>query len=251
MWGNDPNMMSSNATRAQSAEVDAGLRAFMLQVYNYMASALVLTGLVAYFTSSFAVTQVDGGMALTAFGNVIFNTPLKWVIMLAPLGFVMLLGFKVQKMSFSAAQMMFWAFSALMGLSLASIFLVYTGESIARMFFITAAVFGAMSLWGYTTKKDLSGWGSFLMMGLIGVIVASVVNIFLGSSQLQFAISIIGVLVFVGLTAYDTQKIKATYYQLIGTGDTLAKAGLMGALSLYLDFINLFIMLLRLFGDRR
>jgi len=169
--------------------------------------------------------------------------------MLAPLGMVFFLSARMQKMSFGAAQLAFWAFAALMGLSLASIFMVYAGESITRVFFISAAAFGGLSLYGYTTKKDLSGWGSFLIMGLIGIIIASVVNIFLASSAMQFAISVIGVLVFAGLTAYDTQQIKEMYY--VGDGEaTMGKKAIMGALRLYLDFINLFMMLLSLFGNR-
>lgn len=244
-WGN----MTTN-TQARSTEVDAGLRSFMLQVYNYMASALILTGLVAYFASVTpaiytALYQVSPEGYMTGM------TGLGWIVAFAPLAFILFLGFKVQNMSFQGAQMAFWGFAAVMGLSLTSLFLVYTGASIARVFFITSAMFGAMSLYGYTTKKDLSGWGSFLMMGVIGIIIASIVNIFLGSSMLHFAVSVIGVLIFTGLTAYDTQKLKTIYYQLQGTGETLAKAGIMGALNLYLDFINLFIMLMRLMGERR
>ncbi len=252
MWDQNPNSMSSNAgAHAQASETDQGLRSFMLSVYNYMASALLVTGVVAYLTSAMSVTEVDGQLMLTELGNTLFNSPLQWLVMLAPLGFIFFLSFKITSLSFSKAQGIFWAFSVVMGLSMASIFLVYTGESIARMFFITAAAFGALSLWGYTTKRNLQPMGAFLFMGLIGIILASLVNIFVGSSQLELVISVIGVLIFAGLTAYDTQKLKATYYQLQGTGETLAKAGLMGALSLYLDFINLFMMLLRLFGDRR
>jgi FtsH-binding integral membrane protein len=172
-----------------------------------------------------------------------------WVVALSPLAFVLVLSFGINKLSVSTAQIVFWAFAAVMGLSLSSIFLVYTDASIAKVFFITAATFGAMSLWGYTTKRDLTGMGSFLMMGLIGLIIAMVVNIFLQSSMLEFAISAIGVLIFVGLTAYDTQRIKESYSASFGT-DVLAKGAIMGALSLYLDFINLFMMLLRLFGNR-
>jgi hypothetical protein len=179
----------------------------------------------------------------------IFVSPLKWVIMLAPLGMVFFLSARVQKMSVQSGQIAFWAFAALMGASLSSIFLVYTHGSIAQVFFITAATFGGLSLYGYTTKKDLSGWGSFLMMGLIGIIIAMIVNIFLASSALQFAISVIGVLVFAGLTAYDTQSIKEGYYA--GDGDTVTgQKAIMGALRLYLDFLNMFLMLLSLFGNR-
>lgn len=226
-------------TAAQATTYDAGLRAYMLQVYNYMAGGLGLTGIVAFLASS-----------SPALMQTIYGTPLQWVVMLAPLGFVFFLSMRIHKMSVGAAQATFWGYAAIMGLSLSYIFLAYTGESIARTFFITAGTFGAMSLWGYTTKRDLSGMGSFLFMGLIGLILASVVNIFLQSSALQFAVSAIGVLIFVGLTAYDTQNIKQTYYQL-PEGDVKQKAGIMGALRLYLDFINLFIFLLQFMGNRR
>lgn len=224
--------------RSSAADIDQGLKSYMLRVYNYMAGALGLSGVVAYMVGTNEVLM-----------QAIFGTPLAFVVMLAPLGFVWFFSAKVHSMSVSAAQTCFWVFAGLMGVSIAYIFAVYTGASIARVFFITASVFGGMSLYGYTTKRDLSGWGSFLFMGLLGIIIASLVNIFLKSSALDFAVSIIGVLVFVGLTAYDTQRIKQTYYQL--SGDTLAKAAIMGALSLYMDFINLFMMLLRLFAERR
>ncbi len=223
--------------------IDEGLRSYMLRVYNYMAGGLVITGLVAWFTSQWA-------MSSQANAELLYASPLAWVIMLSPLAFVMVLSFGVNKLSIGAAQGLFWAFAAVMGLSLSSIFLVYTGASIARVFFISAATFGAMSLYGYTTKRDLTGMGTFLMMGLIGLVIASLVNLFLRSSGLDFAISAIGVLVFVGLTAWDTQKIKESYSEGFGY-EVLAKGAIMGALSLYLDFINLFLMLLRLFGDRR
>ena len=219
--------------------IDEGLRSYMLQVYNYMGLGLAITGVVAFLVA-----------ATPALYEPIFTTPLKWVVMLAPLGFVFFLGAKIQTMSVSAAQLTFWAFAAVMGLSMASIFLVFTGASIARVFFITAAMFGAMSLYGYTTKRDLSGWGSFLFMGLIGIIIAALVNIFLASAALQFAVSVIGVLVFTGLTAYDTQRIKEMYYEL-DAADVATRTAIMGALSLYLNFINMFMMLLNLFGTTR
>ncbi len=219
--------------------VDVGLRSYMLSVYNYMGLGLAITGLVAFVVAS-----------SPAIYGPIFGSPLKWVVMLAPLGFVFYLGARINKMSVSAAQITFWAFAAIMGISLASIFLVFTGESVARVFFITAGTFGATSLYGYTTKRDLSGFGSFLFMGLIGIIIASVVNIFLGSSALQFAISVIGVLVFTGLTAWDTQRIKEVYLE-GDASDVMAKKSIMGALSLYLNFINLFVMMLQLFGNQR
>jgi len=211
-----------------------------------MAAGVALTGIVAYLTYSMAVQ--NGG--LTPFGETLFNSPLKWVVMLAPLGFVMFLGFRIQQMSVGTAQAMFWLFAAVMGLSLSSIFLVFTGESIAQIFFITAATFGALSLWGYTTKRDLSGWGSFLFMGVVGIVIAALVNLFLQSSALMFAISAVGVLVFAGLTAYDTQRIKDGYLEMRGNAELVAKGAIMGALSLYLDFINMFVMLLNLFGNR-
>lgn len=243
------SQMSSNSQVHTGTDVDAGLRSYMLQVYNYMVSALILTGLVAYFASgseaflSMMYSQKpDGSVGMSM---------MSWVVMLAPLGVVLYLGYAVQKMSLTAAKAWFFGFSILMGLSLFSVFAAYTGTSIARVFFITAGTFGAMSLYGYTTKRDLTAWGSFLMMGLIGIIIASVVNMFLQSSMMHFAISVIGVLVFVGLIAYDTQKLKGIYYQYQSQGEVLAKSAVMGALSLYLDFINLFIMLLRFFGERR
>jgi FtsH-binding integral membrane protein len=235
-FGSDPRAVTGQVAVDR---IDEGLRSYMLSVYNYMGLGLALTGLVAFFVAS-----------SPAIYQPIFGTPLKWVVMLAPLGFVFFLSAKIQTMSVSAAQTTFWLFAAVMGLSLASIFLVFTGASIARVFFITAGTFGAMSLYGYTTKRDLTAWGSFLFMGLIGVIIASLVNIFVASSALQFAISVIGVIVFVGLTAYDTQQIKAMYYEL-DASDVMAKKTIMGALRLYLDFINLFIMLLQLFGQSR
>lgn len=229
-----------------SAAVDEGLRSYMLGVYNYMAAGVALTGIAAYLTWSFAVS----GGELTPFGQALYNSPLKWVVMLAPLGFVFFLSFRIEQMSVGAAQMAFWAFAAVMGVSLSSIFLVFTGQSITQIFFVTAATFGALSLWGYTTKRDISGWGSFLFMGLVGIIIASLVNLFLQSSGLQFAVSVIGVLVFAGLTAYDTQRIKDGYYMVAGSAELAAKTAIMGALSLYLDFINMFMMLLNLFGQR-
>jgi uncharacterized protein len=223
---------------AGRSAVDFGLRQYMLRVYNFMTAGLGLTGLVAYLATA------------TGFYQQVAGTPLIWVIMLAPLGAVLFLSFRIERMSVGAAQATFWGYAALMGLSLAGIFLVYTGASVARVFFISAATFGAMSLYGYTTKRDLSRFGSFLFMGLIGIVLASLVNIFIGSSALQFAISVIGVLVFTGLTAYDTQRIKEVYLA-SDPSDVLAKKALMGALTLYLDFINLFVMLLQLTGQRR
>jgi FtsH-binding integral membrane protein len=230
--------------------IDEGLRAHMLRVYNYMAIGLVLTGVFAYGTFSLAFQEIGGQLAYTALGQVLFGSPLMWVIVLAPLALVFFMSFRIGRLSVGAAQATFWIFAALLGVSLATIFAVYTMSSITQVFFITAATFGAMSLYGYTTRRDLTGFGSFLFMGLIGVIIAMLVNLFLQSSALGFAISVIGVLVFVGLTAYDTQKIKEEYY--VGDDGTVAgRKAIMGALRLYLDFINLVLMLLRLFGQSR
>lgn len=233
----------------QAATYDAGLRAYMLRIYNLMASALALTGITALFT---AKTPALLMMFYNVQGEQIVGmSGLGWLVALAPIGLALWMGMGLNRMAASTAQMIFWAFAVLMGLSLSSVFLLFTGESIARTFFITAGTFGAMSLYGYTTKKDLTGMGSFLMMGLIGLILASVVNLFMQSSALHFATSVIGVLIFVGLTAYDTQKLKNMYYSLSGSGEMMAKMSIMGALSLYLDFINMFMYLLRFFGDRR
>lgn len=245
---NSQTAYSVAGTHADAA-IDQGLRAYMMGVYNYMTFGLALTGFFALGTVFLAVEQTAGGLALTSLGALLYGSPLKWVVMLAPLGMVLFLSFRIQSMSASAARTTFLVYAAVMGISLSSIFLVYTGGSIARVFFITAAAFGALSLFGYTTKRDLSAWGSFLFMGLIGIIIASLVNIFVESSALQFAVSVIGVLVFAGLTAYDTQQIKEMYYE--GDGHEVAtKKSVMGALRLYLDFINMFLMLLHLFGNR-
>lgn len=223
---------------AMDASIDAGLRKYMLGVYNYMTAGVAITGLVAYFVS----TQ-------PALLQTLFGTGLSWLVMLAPFAFILVLSFGINKLSASATQMLFWAFAAVMGLSLSTIFIAYTGTSIARVFFITTGAFAALSLYGYTTKRDLTGFGSFLIMGLFGIILASIVNIFLESTALQFTISVIGVLVFAGLTAWDTQRIKSMYYE-GDSADVATKKSVMGALSLYLDFINLFMMLLHLLGNR-
>jgi FtsH-binding integral membrane protein len=235
---NTPYAWHTATARPSGAIFDEGLRQHMLRVYNYMGIGLVVTGLVAFFVASTPALYVP-----------IFQTPLKWIVMLAPLAFVFFFSFRMHAMSAATAQMAFWAFCAVMGLSLASVFLVFTGTSIARTFFITASMFGATSLYGYTTKRDLSKFGSFLIMGLIGVVIASLVNIFVGSSALQFAISVIGVLVFTGLTAYDTQSIKEQYAEGFGH-EANNKMAVFGALSLYLNFINLFQLLLSLTGQR-
>ncbi|AIC29322.1 MULTISPECIES: Bax inhibitor-1/YccA family protein [Rhizobium] len=234
-------------SRAQTGEmIDQGLRAYMLKVYNLMALGLAITGVAAYL--SFQLAFANG--EITAFGQAIYLSPLKWVVILAPLALVFFLSFRIHRMSVSAAQTTFAIYAALVGLSLSSIFLIYTGQSVVQTFFVTAASFGALSLYGYTTKRDLSAMGSFLIMGLFGLIIASLVNVFLASSAMQFAISVIGVLIFAGLTAYDTQRIKELYYE----ADDVAVAGrkaIMGALTLYLDFINLFMFLLQFMGNRK
>lgn len=223
----------------ERAEIDEGLRSYMLRVYNYMASGLAFTGIVAYL-----VAQNPTAM------HAIFGTPLFWLIVFAPLGLVFFLSARINAIKASTAQALFWVYAGLMGLSLAPIFVVYTGTSIARVFFITAGSFAGLSLYGYSTRRDLSGMASFLMVGLIGIILAALVNIFLHSTGLQFAISVIGVLVFAGLTAYDTQNIKELYFA-DDTGEVAAKKSVIGALRLYLDFLNIFLFLLQLFGNQR
>ena len=250
---NKQNILNKVKAATQTTVVmDEGLRAYMLKVYNYMATGVLLTGIVALISFNISVvTDASGAIvSFTEFGNTLFFSGFKWLVMLAPLGIVFYMSFGINKMSSSKAQTVFWIFAALMGLSLSWILLVYTGKSVARVFFITSATFGAMSLYGYTTKRDLTKLGSFLMMGLIGIIIASLINIFMKSSMMYFVISILGVLIFVGLTAYDTQKIKNMYVE-SDSGELIGKKAVMGALTLYLDFINLFIMLLMLLGNRR
>ncbi len=224
-FGPERKVMSQ--AQAQAAAVDVGLRAYMLRVYNYMCVALALSGAVAFFVSTSPALQ-----------QAIFGTPLMWVVFLAPLGLVFFLSARINKMSAAAAQTTFWIFAGLMGMSLASIFIAYTPESVTRVFFITAGAFAGLSLVGYTTKKDLSGMGTFLFMGVIGLVIAMVVNMFLGSSMLQLGISALGVLIFAGLTAYDTQKIKLMYYE-ADSEEVATKKSIMGALKLYLDFLNM------------
>ena len=238
---------SPTAVRAGVA-VDEGLRAYMLGVYNYMAAGVALTGVAAYLTNQLAGGSLE---TLTPLGQALYLSPLKYVIAFAPLAFVLIASFRMQSMTVAGAQLMFWTFAAIMGVSISWIFLAFAGQSIVQVFFITAASFGALSLWGYTTKRDISGWGSFLFMGLVGIIIAALVNLFLQSGGLQFAISVIGVLVFAGLTAYDTQRIKDGYLMIRHDATMVAKGAIMGALNLYLDFINMFIMLLNLFGSSR
>ncbi|KWV90627.1 Bax inhibitor-1/YccA family protein [Erythrobacter sp. YT30] len=216
---------------------DEGLRKYMLSIYNYMCTAVIVTGFVA-------LGMAESGLTYAFVGN-----PLQWVVMLAPLGFVLAMSFGLNKMSQATLQILFWAFAVVMGISMSTIFIVFTNESIATTFFATAAAFAGLSLWGYTTKKDISGWGSFLIMGVIGLIVASVANWFIGSSELAFVISGLGVLIFAGLTAYDTQKLKNQYQYLRGT-EFMGKAVIMGALNLYLDFVNMFMFLLNFLGSR-
>ena len=238
-------------TRAETTVIDAGLRAYMLRVYNYMGIGLVVTGLIAYLTYTQSFVEEAGRIVgYTPLGAALFGSPLQWVIMLAPLAFVLVLSFGINKLSVGMTQILFWVFAAVMGVSLSSIFAIYTGGSIAKVFFISAAMFGGMSLYGYTTKRDLTNIGSFLIMGLFGLIIASIVNVIWPSGPLGFAISILGVGIFLGLTAWDTQKIKESYSE-GHAAEVLAKGAVMGALSLYLDFLNLFLMLLRLFGQQR
>ncbi len=265
----DPNAYTqygAGVARADQAALDQGLRSYMLGIYNHMVLGLAITGLIAIGVAMLSLTGDAGSAArnaagaairlggesryLTSFGALLFLSPLKWVIMLAPLAFILVLSWRFERMSYTAVLGTFWAFAGVMGLSMGSIFLIYKLGSIAQVFFITAAAFGSLSLFGYTTKKDLSGMGKFLMMGLFGLIIASIVGIFVQSTALQFAINVIGVLIFAGLTAYDTQRLKEEYYYVAGDAAMAAKASVSGALSLYLNFINMFQMLLSLFGSR-
>ncbi|WP_443970627.1 Bax inhibitor-1/YccA family protein [Sphingobium sp. CR28] len=240
----DPRMASTGfngaAGSANAGVTDAGLRSYMLSIYNYMASGVLVTGIVALlFAQSGMAYQILAGPG-----------PLKYVLMFAPLAFVLVLSFGINRLSTSTAQLLYWAYAVVMGLSMASIFLVYTGTSIAQTFFATAAAFAGLSLYGYTTKKDLSGFGTFLIMGVVGIIIASLINLWLQSSALSLAVSVLGVLIFAGLTAYDTQKLKDQYAYVAGT-DFMGKAVIMGALNLYLDFVNMFMFLLRFMGSSR
>jgi len=245
------NTAARGGYAGQTAAVDAGLRAYMLRVYNYMAAAVALTGVVSWLTFNAAtVADATGRLTLTPFGQTLYSGPAMIVLLLGTLGLVFFISFRINRLQYTTAMALFMLYAALLGVTMSSIFLTYTGASITRVFFISAASFGALSLWGYTTQRDLSGMGSFLIMGLFGIIIASLVNIFLKSSGLDWAISVIGVGVFAGLTAYDTQRIKEMYDSMDDDG-TIGRKAIMGALSLYLDFINLFLMLLRLVGDRR
>lgn len=229
-------------SQTATKERDEGLRQYMLKVYNYMSSGVLLTGIVAMVFGS----MMTGNPELA---QTLFASPLRWVLMLAPFAFILVMSFGVNRLSSGALQMIFWAFAATMGVSISWIFLIYTDASIARTFFITAATFGALSLFGYTTKRNLGPMGTFLFMGLIGLIIASVVNIFFPSPMMHFIINVAGVLIFAGLTAYDTQRIKHSYY-MMNTGEMMAKGAIMGAVNLYLDFLNLFMFLLRFLGNR-
>ncbi len=238
---------------AGAAAIDEGLRAYMRRVYNWMASGLLLTGIVAYGVANTQLINLFYHPVVTEYGTRIAPTGLGTISMFAPLAFVLVLSFGVNRMARSTVQALYWAFCLAMGASLTNIFLVYAHESIAETFFITAAMFAGMSIWGYTTNADLSRMGSFLIMGLFGIIIASLLNMFLHSSAIQFAVSIIGVVVFTGLTAYDTQRIKVSYTQFAYADgpDGAAKRSVYDALSLYLNFINLFMLLLQLTGNRR
>ena len=257
--------VGATTTTQTGAVVDEGLRSYMLTVYNYMCAGLVLTGLVAYFLFTQATTgdaalaaksaagvpiALKRGEFLTPLGAFLYLSPFKWVLVFAPVAMALFLGFRIFSMGVAGAQAMFWLFATLVGASLSTIFMVYKLGSIAQVFFITAAAFAALSVYGYTTKRDLSGLGTFLIMGVFGILIAMIVNIFLQSPALQFAISCIGVLVFSALTAYDTQQIKDSYYEYVGDAALAAKGAIMGALQLYTDFINLFQFLLNLLGDR-
>ena len=251
----DRNIAARGSYAERAVAIDAGLRAYMVRVYNYMALGLGVTGAVAWFAyqaaGGDAIRRTAGGfVGLTSFGQTIFGGYTPILLMLLTLGLVFFLSFRIDRLSPSTAFALFLGYAGLLGLSLSTILFTYTGVSVTRVFFISAATFGAMSLYGYTTKRDISAWGSFLMMGLLGLIVASIVNIFLASSAMQFIISCVGVLIFVGLTAYDTQQIKEIY-DVNDDGTVSGRKAIMGALRLYLDFINLFIMMLQLFGDRK
>ena len=247
----NPNVAARGVAADRALAIDAGLRAHMIRVYNYMAAAVGVTGVVAWLTFQMAATtNAAGQVTLTPLGQTLFGSWMVFVLMLAPLALVFYLSFRIDRLEAGTARVLFFVYAALLGVSLATIFMAYTETSITRVFFISAAAFGALSLYGYTTQRDLTGMGSFLIMGLFGVIIAMLVNLFLKSSALDFIISIVGVLVFAGLTAWDTQKIKEMYDPM-DDGSVGGRKAVMGALSLYLDFINLFLMLLRLVGDRR
>lgn len=237
---NFTNNKTFSSSAASATSYDAGLREYMIKVYNFMAVALGISGVVAFLTSS-----------SPALMSALFGTPLSWVVMFAPLAFVFFFGYKISTISAQKAQTYLWVFAALMGLSMSTIFVVYTGTSIARVFFISATTFGLTAIYGYTTKKDLTSMGSFMVMGLIGLLIASLFNTFLQSSAIHFATSILGMIIFIGLTAYDSQRIKQMYYHASGNSDAISRMAVMGALNLYMDFINLFMIMLNFFGDRK
>lgn len=237
------DQVQTRAGTQTRADIDEGLRSYMLGIYNYMATAIGVTGVAAFGTATWATNN-------PAVANALYNSPLKWVIMIAPLAFVMVISFGINKLSKSSATAIFYAFAAVMGVSMSWIFLVYNIPSIVQTFFVTAAAFASLSLYGYTTKRSLSGMGSFLLMGLFGLIIASIVNIFLQSGALAFAVNVIGVLIFAGLTAYDTQRLKHTYDVVAGNAEAVAKSSILGALSLYLNFVNMFMFLLSFLGNR-
>jgi FtsH-binding integral membrane protein len=249
--GFDPRATASPSTATgigrQGVATDAGLRSYMLSVYNYMASGVLLTGIVAMLMAETGAVY----SLMSVRRNHVAMSGLGWIVTLAPLGLVFWLSFGINRMAASTAKALFWAYAALIGVSLSTLLLVYTGTSVAQTFFATSAAFGSLSLWGYTTKRDLSGWGSFLLVGLVGLIVASIVNAIWPSGPMGLAVSAIGVLIFAGLTAYDTQKIKSMYFVVAGNSEAAAKTAVMGALALYLDFLNMFLFLLRFMGDRR
>lgn len=238
----------TTAASSQAVNVDQGLRSHMLRVYNYMSGGLLLTAIVAFAFMNLIVN--DAGTGLNEFGQTLFATPLKYVVMFAPLAMVFFLSFRIEKMSAKAAQLSFWVYATLMGVSFSTLGLIYAGDTIASAFLVTAVTFGAMSLWGYTTKRDLTAMGSFAMMAVMGIIIASIVNIFIGSSMMQFIISCISVIAFTLLTAYDTQKIRDMYFHVAHDTELVGKSAVMGALALYLDFINIFLSLLQLLGNR-
>jgi uncharacterized protein len=248
----NPNVAARGVAADRALAVDAGLRAHMIRVYNYMAAAVGVTGVIAWLTFQMAATtNAAGQVTLTPLGQTLFGSWMVFVLMLAPLALVFYLSFRIDRLEAGTARLLFFVYAALLGVSLATIFIAYTETSITRVFFISAAAFGALSLYGYTTQRDLTGMGSFLIMGLFGVIIASLVNLFLASSMLQFIVSVVGVLVFAGLTAWDTQRLKNEYiYGYAGEGDMAERSAILGALSLYLNFINLFTLLMQLLGQR-
>ncbi|MFI4995190.1 MAG: Bax inhibitor-1/YccA family protein [Hyphomicrobiales bacterium] len=248
--GNAKSPISAGVTRVGAAQYDAGLRAYMLGIYNHMTLALAISALLSFGGWKLAGSPTGLGSPMTAFGQAIYQSPLRWLIMLAPLGFVMFMSFRFDRVSYQSLLVVFWVFAAVMGLSLSTWFLVFKVGSIVQVFFVTAAAFGGLSLYGYTTRRSLSAMGSFMAMGLIGLIIAMLVNIFVQSSAFQFALNLLGVVIFAGLTAWDTQRLKDNYDNVAHDGTLMAKYSLMGALTLYLNFINMFQFLLSIMGNR-